>query len=183
MDTFGNVSRKASLTYPLPQDCVRGEYNKFTPIVEEIDFIHASSVCGQQEDGECSKAKEAHEGVLRNNFITSSLPQACEVCVHEEYCKSFTPTLQEDSHKHATNGNGKQEDVESSKAIVGILKRSTTSSNSPPQEGDKGECARYTYAFNEVYFNYDKHGNYSNKLWRKFACSFCGLNNHTVLPI
>ena len=46
-----------------------------------------------QHDGESSKAKEAHEGVPRRNFISSSLPQACEDCVHEE-CKSFTPTLQ-----------------------------------------------------------------------------------------
>ena len=49
---------------------------------------------GEQDDGECAKAKEAHEGVPRNTFITWSLPQACEDCVHEE-CQSFTPTLQE----------------------------------------------------------------------------------------
>ena len=76
---------------------------------------------------------QAHEGVLRRTFITCSLPQPCEVCVHEE-CKSFTPTLQEYSHKHAANENGKQEDVEIYKFIednVGILKRATTSSNSP----------------------------------------------------
>ena len=62
--------------------------------------------------------------------------------VHEE-CKSFTPTLQEDAHKHATNGNGKQEDVESSRVIefiASIQRRATTSSNSPPQEGGNGEC-------------------------------------------
>ena len=37
-----------------------------------------------QHDGEISKAKKAHEGVPRRNFISCSLPQACEVCVHEE---------------------------------------------------------------------------------------------------
>ena len=37
-----------------------------------------------QHDGECSKDKEAHEGVTRRNFITFSLHQAYEVCVHEE---------------------------------------------------------------------------------------------------
>ena len=96
----------------------------------------------EQHDGESSKAKEAHEGVPRRNFITFSLRQACEVCVHEE-CKSFTPTLQEYAHRHATNENGKQEDVEISKvieAIFGIPKRATTPSNSPPQEVNKGEC-------------------------------------------
>jgi len=59
--------------------------------------------------------------------------------------------LQEDAHKHATSRNGKQEDVEITKVIetiVGILKRATTSSNSPLQEGDKGECARYKSASN-----------------------------------
>ena len=76
-----------------------------------------------QHDGEYSNVKKTNEGVPRNNFITCSLPQACEVCVHEE-CKMFTPTLQEDAHKHATNGNGKQEDV-----VVGMPKRSTTLSN------------------------------------------------------
>lgn len=45
-------------------------------------------------------------------FITSSF----EVCVHEE-CKIFIPTSQEDDHRHATSGSGKQEDVESSKVI------------------------------------------------------------------
>jgi len=37
-----------------------------------------------KHDRECSKAKEAYEGVPRSTFITCSLPQDCEVCVHEE---------------------------------------------------------------------------------------------------
>ena len=127
-----------------------------------------------QNDGEFSKAKETHEGVPRSNFITSSLSQACDVCVHEE-CKSFISTLQEGAHKHATSGNGKQEDVERSKfieTIVDVPKRDTTSLNSPPQEGDKGECARYKYAFNQVSFDYDKRGKSSHKIWRDFTCFF-----------
>ena len=83
--------------------------------------------------------------------------------------------MQEDAHKHATNGNGKLKDVESTKAIeaiVGILKRATTSSNSSPQEGDKGECAKYKSVFNQVTFNYDKHGKSLHKIWRKFTCYF-----------
>ena len=82
-----------------------------------------------KNDGESSKSKEAHEGFPRRTFISSSLPQACEYCVQEE-CKSFTPTLQEGAHKHASNENGEQEDVESSKFIkhiFGIPKRDTTS--------------------------------------------------------
>ena len=44
--------------------------------------------------------------------------------------KIFTSTFQEGDHKHATNENDEQEDVESSKiieCIVGIPKRATTS--------------------------------------------------------
>ena len=91
--------------------------------------------------------------------------------------------MQEYAHKHATSGNGKQEDVERSnviETIVGILKRATTSSNSPLQQGDIGECARYKSIFNKVSFDYDQHGKSSDKIWRKFTCSFCGLNNHNV---
>ena len=43
--------------------------------------------------------------------------------------QKFTPTLQEGSHKHATNENAEQEDVEIStviECIVGIPKRATT---------------------------------------------------------
>ena len=86
----------------------------------------------------------------------SDAQETFEYCIHKE-CKSFTPTLQEGDHKHATNENSKQEDVEISKTIekiVGIPKRATTSSNSPPKEGDKGECARYKSAFNQVAFKY-----------------------------
>ena len=69
--------------------------------------------------------------------------------------------MKEDAHKHETSEKGKQENDASSKVIntiVGIPKRATTSSNSPPQEGDKGECARYKSALNQVSFDYDKHG-------------------------
>ena len=134
-----------------------------------------------QHDGECSKAKEAHEGVPRRIFISCSLPRACEVCVHEE-CNNFTPTLQEGAHKHAANENGEQEDDEIStliECIVGFPKRATTSSNSPPQEDKKCEFSSRS-VFNQVAFDYDKHGKFSHKIWRKFACSFCGLNNHNV---
>lgn len=61
------------------------------PIVVEERLRYVGLGYGKH-DGEFSKAKEAHEGVLIGNFITCSLPQSCEVCVHEE-CKSFIPTL------------------------------------------------------------------------------------------
>ena len=61
-----------------------------------------------------------------------------------------------------------------------IPKRATTSSNSPPHEDIKGECSRYKYAFNQVTFDYDQQGKFSHNIWRKFACSFCGLDNHNV---
>ena len=62
------------------------------PIVVEERPRYSSLGYGQHE-GECSKDKEAHEGVSRRTLITCSLPQACEVFVHEE-CKMFIPTLQ-----------------------------------------------------------------------------------------
>ena len=37
-----------------------------------------------QHDGESFKSKEAYEGVPRRTLITCLLPQACEVCVHEQ---------------------------------------------------------------------------------------------------
>ena len=92
--------------------------------------------------------------------------------------------MQEGAHKHEINENGEQEDVEIYKVvecIVGILKRATTSSNSAPKEGDKGECSRYKYSFNQVAFDYDKNGKLSHNIWRNRACSFFGLDNHNVL--
>ena len=63
----------------------------------------------RKHDGECSKAKEAHKDVPRRTFITCSLPQACEVCVHDKW-KSMTPTLREDVNNHAANEKVKEED-------------------------------------------------------------------------
>ena len=126
-----------------------------------------------KHDGECSKAKEAHEAVPRRNFISCSLPQACEVCVHDEW-KILTPTLQEDVNNHAANENVKEEDVESSRVIefiASIQRRATTSSNSPPQEGDNDECSRYKFAPNQIAFDYDEYGKYSHKIWKR-TCMF-----------
>lgn len=91
--------------------------------------------------------------------------------------------MEEDAHNNSTSGKGKQKDVESSKdikTIIGIPKRATTSSNSPPQEGNEGECEMYKYVFNQVSFDYDKHRKSSYNNWREFTCSFCVLNNHNV---
>ena len=71
----------------------------------------------EQHDVELSKAKEAHEGLTRRNFITCSYPQACEDCVHEE-CKSCITTLKEDAHKHETSEKGKQENDASSRLLT-----------------------------------------------------------------
>ena len=83
--------------------------------------------------------------------------------------------MQEDTHKHVNSVNGKQEDVESSKVIetiVGIPKRANTSSNSPLQEGDKGECAKYKSSFNQVSFDYDKHGKSSHNIGENLHVPF-----------
>lgn len=64
--------------------------------------------------------------------------------------------------------------------IVGIPNRTTTSSNSPPEEGNKGECARYKSSFNQVYFDYDKLGKSSHNIGKENTCNFCGFKNHNV---
>jgi hypothetical protein len=64
--------------------------------------------------------------------------------------------------------------------VVGLKKRASNSSNSPPQEGDKGECSRYTYACNSIAFDYVEHGKFSCKNERKIPCTYCGLDNHHV---
>ena len=43
---------------------------------------------------------------------------------------------------------------EGKNTVVGLQKRASNSSNSPPQEGDKGECSRYISAYNSVAFDY-----------------------------
>jgi hypothetical protein len=81
----------------------------------------------EQKDGSYSKVEETRETVPRTTFVASSITQACKVCVQDE-CKS---EKQESCDNH-----------EEKNTVVGLQRRAGNSSNSPPQEGDKGECSR-----------------------------------------
>ena len=69
---------------------------------------------------------------------------------------------------------------EDNNIVVGLQRRVGNSSNSPPQEGDKGECSMYISACNSVGFYYIKHGKFACKNGRKITCTYCGLDNHHV---
>jgi len=99
-------------------------------IVEPIIVEERPKYCGlgyEQKDGTYSKVEETREKVPRTTFFASSIHQACKVCVQDE----CTCVKQESCISH-----------EDKKIYVGLQKRANNSSNSPPQEGDKGEFSR-----------------------------------------
>jgi hypothetical protein len=108
----------------------RGLGNLAQGIVEPIVVEEGPKYCVlgyDQKDGENSKVEETREKVPRTNFVSSSIPQACKVCVQDE-CKCMKQEIC-DSH-------------EDKNIVVGLQRRVGNSSNSPPQEGYKGECSR-----------------------------------------
>jgi hypothetical protein len=119
----------------------------------------------EHKDGAYSEIEETRETIPKTIFVASSIPQACKVCVQDE-CKCV---------KQESCDN-----YEDKNTIVGLKKRASNSSNSPPQEGDKGECSRYISSHNSVYFDYVEHGKFSCKNGRKIPCTYCGLDNHHV---
>ena len=122
---------------------------------------------------------KAIEIVPRRSFISGSLSQGCKGCILEE-CNSLKHTLQEEGvHKHALE----PESGESSKTIEGIdsvPKEASSSFDSSPYEGNEGERERYKSYFHHTSFDHVKHGKFPHKHWKRIACSFCGLVNHSV---
>jgi len=88
--------------------------------------------------------------------------------------------LQEEGvHKHALE----QESGKSSKPIEGIdgvPKGASSSFDSPPHEGNEGEREMYKSDFDHISFDHVKHGKFPHKHWKRIACSFCGLVNHSL---
>jgi len=84
-----------------------------------------------------------------------------------------------DVHKHALEPEscGNSESLEE---IDGVARGATSSFNSPPHEGNKGERERYKSGSNHTSFDYVKHDKFPYKHWKIIACSFCGLDNHNV---
>ena len=149
------------------------------PIMVEVRPKNLGLGYGQSY-GESSKAAmKAIETVPRRSFISGSLSQGCKGCILEE-CNSLKHTLQEEGvHKHALE----QESGESSKTIEGIHgvpKGASSSFDSSPHEGNEGERQRYKSDFNHISFDHVKHGKFPHKHWKRIACSFCGLFNHSV---
>ena len=87
--------------------------------------------------------------------------------------------LQEGVHKHTLEPEscGNSETIEE---VDGVPKGATSSFNSAPHEGNKGERERYKYGFNHIPFDYVQHGKFPYKYGKIIACSFCGLDNHSV---
>jgi hypothetical protein len=128
-------------------------------IVEPIVVEERPKYCGlgyERKDGANSKVEETREKVPRTNFVSSSTPPACKVCVQYE-CKCVK---QESYDIHADKNT-----------IVGLQRRSCNSSKSPPQRGDKGECSRYNSTYHSVAFDYVKHDKFACKNGRKSPCT------------
>ena len=64
--------------------------------------------------------------------------------------------------------------------IDGVPKGATSSLDSPPHEGNKGERERYKSGSKHFLFYYVQHGKFPYKYGKRIACSFCGLDNHNV---
>jgi len=149
------------------------------PIMVEIRPKNLGLGYGQSYGESSNVAMMAIETVPRRIFVSSSLSQGCKGCILEE-CKSLKHALQEEGvHKHALE----QENCKSYKTIEGIdgvPKGASSSFDSPPHEGNKGERERYKSDFNHSSFDHVKHGKFPHKHWKRIACSFCGLFNHSV---
>ena len=71
-------------------------------------------------------------------------------------------------------------DSNSLEEIDGVPKGATSSFDSPPHEGNKGERGMYKFGFKHFPFDFAKHGKFPHKHGKRIACSFCGLDNHHV---
>jgi hypothetical protein len=129
-----------------------------------------------------SKVEETNEKVSSTIFVSSSPPQegfkgessrtlaqsltssACKICIQDE-CKCVKQKAC-DSHEDKSR-------------FESLQKRACDTSDSPPQNGEKGECSRYKSAFNSVAFDYVKHEKSACKNGKR-PCTFCGFDNHRV---
>ena len=64
--------------------------------------------------------------------------------------------------------------------IDGVPKGATSSFDSPPHEGNEGERKMHKFDFCHTSFDYVKHDKFPYQHWKRIACSFCGLDNHSV---
>ena len=64
--------------------------------------------------------------------------------------------------------------------IDDVPKGSTSSFDSPPHEGNKGERERYKSGSKHFPFDCAKHDKFPHMYGKRIDCSFCGLDNHNV---
>ena len=69
---------------------------------------------------------------------------------------------------------------ESIEEVDGVPKGATSSFNSPPHKGNKGERERCKSGSNHLTFDFSKHDKFPHRYGKRIACSFCGLDNHNV---
>ncbi len=122
---------------------------------------------------------KAIETTPRRSCIAGLLPQVCEDCIQEE-CNSLKHHLQDagvQKHTLEPESCGNSNSLEE---IDGVPKGATSSFNSPPHEGNKGERERYKYGSKHFPFDYVQHDNFPSKHWKRITCSFCGLDNRNV---
>jgi hypothetical protein len=111
-----------------------------------------------------SPPQEGFQGESSRTLVESSTSSACKICIQDE-CKCMKQKGC-DSHEDKSR-------------FENLQKRVCNSSNSPPQNGEKGECSRYKSAYNSVAFDYIKHDKSACKNGKR-PCTFCGLYNHHV---
>jgi len=110
--------------------------------------------------------------VPKRSFNAGPLPQKCEDFVKEERnsLKHHSHDAGVEKHILEPESCGNSNSLEESDRVT---KGATSSSVSPPHEGNKGEMGRYKYGSKHIAFDFVKHG-------KRIACSFCGLDNHYV---
>ena len=154
-------------------------------IVEPIVVEERPKYCGlgyERITETNSKVEETNEKVSSTIFVLSSPPQegfqressrtfdessnssACKTCVQDE-CKCVQ---QKGCYSH-----------EDKSRFESLQKTACDSSDSPPQNGEKGESSRYKSAYNSIAFDYVKHDKSACNNGKR-PCTFCGLYNHHV---
>ena len=105
---------------------------------------------------------KAIEIVSKKSFIASPLPHKCEDCIQDE-CNSSKHHSQDvgvQKHTLEPESCGNSDSLEE---IDGVPRGATSSFNSPPHEGNKGERERYKYGSKHIPFDYVKHGKFPYK--------------------
>jgi hypothetical protein len=156
-------------------------------IVEPIVVEERPKFCGlgyEQRDGENSKVEETREKVPRINFVSNSPPQeGFKGECSRTFVEISIPPIYKDCVQdecECVKRKSCDSDEDKNTIVDGLQRRACSSSDSPPQRGDKGECSRYNSAYHSVAFDYVKHDKFVCRNGRKNPCTYCGLYNHNV---